>query len=318
MALETNKYYLTNRGNEIIRLGLAGTTIEIASLKLGDGVLPADEETLRALTTLVEVKQELAINSISQKDGSMEVTAAIRNDKLTAGYYAREAGVYIRDPESRKETLFAVALLDGNYIPAYTPSAKFNQIYTVHLVIGDAAVTITADSDLYLLKKDALTIDQVYPVGMSILLFSGTDPNTLWPTTKWKKMGSGKALITAGDSYTAGESYGSNQKTITRANLPKDKVSVTVNSGGAHQHKSVNGFEEAGWDVTNGGGETYGGDPLRIAYGDNRPYNNLRKEAVTGSAGAHTHTGATEALGEGKALDIMPASIAVNVWQRIA
>ncbi len=316
MALETNKYYLTNRGNEIIRLGLAGTMIEITSLKLGDGVLPADEETLRALTTLVEVKQELTINSIAQKDGSMEVTAAIRNDKLTAGYYAREAGLYVRDPESRKETLFAVALLDGNYIPAYTASAKFNQIYTVHLVIGDAAVTITADSDLYLLKKDALTIDQIYPVGMSILLFSGTDPNTLWPTTKWQKMGSGKALITAGDDYTAGESYGSNKKTITRANLPKDKVSVTVNSGGAHQHASSDFLDEIGFDVTNGGG----GDPekIRMAYGDNRPWNNYKRKALTGSAGAHTHTGATEALGEGKALDIMPASIAVNVWQRIA
>ncbi len=314
--MEANKYFLTNRGNEILRLGLAGTVVEISSLKLGAGVLPEEEAALRALTDLVEVKQTLAINSITQKDGSLEVSAAIRNDKLTAGYYAREAGLFVTDPDTKKETLLAVCRLDGNYIPAYSASSKLNQIYTVHLVVGDAEVTMTADSDLYLLKKDALTIDQVYPVGMSILLFSGTDPNTLWPSTKWKQVANGKALITAGGNYTAGKSYGSNQKTIARANLPKEKVSLTINSNGAHQHNASDFLDEIGFDVTNGGG----GDPekTRMAYGDNHPWNNYKRAAKTGSGGSHTHTGTTENLGSGTPLDIMPASIAVNVWQRIA
>lgn len=36
------------------------------------------------------------------------------------------------------------------------------------------------------------------------------------------------------------------------------------------------------------------------------------------SNGAHTHTGTTNATGNGTAFDIMPESIAVNVWQRTA
>ncbi len=314
--MEANKYFLTNRGNEIIRLGIAGTVIEISSMKLGAGALPEEEAELRALTDLVEEKQKLSINSITQKEGSMEVTAAIRNDQLAEGYYAREAGLFVIDPDTRKETLLAVCQLDGNYIPAYSAASKFNQIYTVHLVIGDAEVTVVADSDLYLLKKDALTIDQVYPVGMSILLFSGTDPNVLWPSTKWQKMGSGKALITAGDEYEVGQAYGSNEKTITMANLPKEKVSLTIDEGGEHQHASSDFLDEIGFDVTNGGG----GDPekTRMAYGDNRPWNNYKRAAMTGTGGSHTHTGETDYLGSGEAMDIMPASIAVNVWQRIA
>ena len=314
--MEVNKYYLTNRGNEIIRLGIAGTVIEISSLKLGAGTLPEDESELRALTDLVSMKQKLSINSVTQKEGSLEVTAAIRNDALTEGYYAREAGLFVIDPDTREETLLAVCKLDGNYIPAYSVSSKFNQIYTVHLVVGDAEVTVVADCDLYLLKKDALTIDQIYPVGMSILLFSGTDPNALWPSTKWQKMGSGKALITAGDDYEAGESYGSNEVTIARENLPAEKVSLAIDSGGAHQHNASDFLDEIGFDVTNGGG----GDPekIRMAYGDNHPWNNYKRAALTGSAGAHTHTGTTENLGSGAPMDIMPASIAVNVWQRIA
>ena len=314
--MEANKYFLTNRGNEILRLGIAGTVIEISSLRLGAGTLPEEEATLRALASLVEEKQKLSINSITQKDGSLEVTAAIRNDKLTEGYYAREAGLFVIDPDTKEETLLAVCQLDGNYIPAYSASAKFNQIYTVHLIVGDAEVTMVADSDLYLLKKDALTIDRIYPVGMSILLFSGTDPNTLWPSTKWQKVANGKALITAGGNYAAGESYGSNQKTITRENLPKEKVSLTINSNGAHQHNASDFLDEIGFDVTNGGG----GDPekIRMAYGDNHPWNNYKRAALTGSAGSHAHTGTTENLGSGTPMDIMPASIAVNVWQRIA
>ena len=316
MAIKINKYYLTNRGNEILRLGISGTMIEISSLKLGDGVLPEEETALRALTALVNAKQNLPINSITQRDGSMEVSAAIRNDALTEGYYAREAGLYVRDPEGGKETLFAVSKLDGNYIPPYTASSKFNQIYTVHLAVGDAQITISADSDLYLLKKDALTIDQVYPVGASVLLFNGVDPNDLWPTTTWEKMGSGKALITAGDGYEVGKNYGSNQATIARKNLPKDKISISTDSAGNHQHAASDFLDEVGFDTTNGGG----GDPekTRLAYGDNRPYNNYKRAALTGYAGSHTHTGRTEALGSGEPLDITPASIAVNVWQRIA
>ncbi len=316
MAIDTNKYFLTNRGNEILRLGIAGTKIEIQNMKLGDGVLPEDETELRALTALVEARQTLLINSITQREGSLEVSAAIRNDDLTEGYYAREAGLYVKDPESGEETLFAVAKLDGNYIPPYSASSKYNQIYTVHLVVGDAEMTISADSDLYLLKKDALTIDQVYPVGASVLLFNGVDPNDLWPSTKWQKMGSGKALITAGDGYEVGKNYGSNKATIARKNLPKDTIAVTTDSAGNHQHAASDFLDEVGFDTTNGGG----GDPekTRLAYGDNRPYNNYKRAALTGYAGSHTHTGKTEALGSGEALDITPASIAVNVWQRIA
>lgn len=314
--MEANKYYLTNRGNEIIRLGIAGTVIQISSLKLGAGTLPEDEAELRALTELVSMKQKLSINSVTQKEGSLEVSAAIRNDALTEGYYAREAGVFVIDPDTREETLFAVCQLDGNYIPAYSAASKFNQIYTVHLVVGEAEVTVIADSDLYLLKKDALTIDQIYPIGMSVLLFSGTDPNTLWPSTKWQKMGSGKALITAGDGYEAGKGYGSNEVTIARKNLPAEKVSLTIASGGDHQHAASDFLDEIGFDVTNGGG----GDPekTRMAYGDNRPWNNYKRAAKTGTAGAHSHTGTTENLGSGTPMEIMPASIAVNVWQRIA
>ncbi len=318
MSIEANKFYLTDRGQEILSSAVSGSTIKVSSVKIGSGTLSDDETTVRAMTALTTPKQSMLINSIVTAKGEARISVVISNDKVTEGYYAREIGVYVTDPDTSQETLFAVAALDGSYIPAYSLSNRVNQIYTVHIVIGDASVTVVGDGDLYLLKKDALTIDKIYPIGMIIPLLGDNDPNTLWPTTSWEKLGEGTALISAGDTYIDGQSYGANETSIAQDNLPNVKVKITTNESGAHTHTSLNGFPEAGFDVTNGGGESDGGDPLRIAVGDNRPYHNIRFIAVTGSSGGHTHTGTTDSLGKGEQLSIMQKSIAINMWKRIA
>ena len=37
MALETNRYYLTDRGNELLHRALGGTVLQLTSVKLGGG-----------------------------------------------------------------------------------------------------------------------------------------------------------------------------------------------------------------------------------------------------------------------------------------
>lgn len=322
MSLETNKYYLTAKGNEIIRSVLNSGTIEITSVKFGSGTIPETQEEAQNLTALINPQQSFLINSIVTAKAQSKITVAVKNDTLTTGYYALEAGVYAKDPDTKEETLFAVAKLDGNFIPAYSKSSTVNQIYSIFLTVGDAEVTLSADTDLYLLKQDALTIkeviDSLYPVGSVYLALGDKNPNELWPTTTWKKVAEGTALLTGGDTYTPGTIYGANEKSIAKANLPKTKIGLEINSNGTHTHYSVNGFTETGFDVTNGGGESDGGDSLRLAYGDNRPYHNNRISAVTGSAGNHTHSGTTAELGDGEALNVMQASLAVNVWVRTA
>lgn len=316
MALEVNKYYLTDRGNEILRRAIGGEMLEITSVKLGTGVLPDDEEEARALTGLVLPRQSFLINTIENKSGQLKISVGVRNDTLTTGYYAREAGLYVKDPDTEEETLFAVSLLDGNFVPAFSGAAVVNQLYSLYIVIGDADVTIKYEGDLYQLKSEALTIDQVFPVGAIRFSLGDEDPNKLWPTTKWEKLAEGMALISAGDTYMAGTVYGSNEKSIKRENLPKEKIPLSIEKAGDHKHSSSDFLDEIGFDVTNGGG----GDPekLRMAYGDNRPWNNYKRAANTGTAGAHTHTGTTEELGEGKALNVMQASLSVYIWKRIA
>lgn len=318
MSIETNKYYLTNRGQEILSGAISGTPINVSAVKIGSDALPGDEESLQKMTALTSVQQTLLINGIVTQKGEARITVLISNDKVVTGYYARAIGVYVIDPKTNAETLFAVSALDDSYIPAYGISTKVNQIYTIHIVIGDAQVTVVGDGDLYLLKKDALTIDRIYPIGMVIPLLGDNDPNNLWPTTQWEKLAEGMAMISAGETYTSGTTYGANEVSIGKDNLPKVKVDITTEDAGDHTHNTLNGFSEAGFDVTSGGGESDGGDPLRIAVGDNRPYHNIRYSATTSTAGKHKHKGSTDYLGEGQGLNVMQKSVAINLWKRIA
>lgn len=316
MALETNRYYLTDRGNELLHESLGGTVLQLTSVRLGAGLLPEEENELRGMTELVSAIQSFSINTMVTGKGRAKISVAVRNTEMTSGYYATEGGVFCTDPDTGKETLFAVSKLDGTYIPAFSKNTIVNQLYSIYLVIGEAEVSIAGD-DLYQLKSEALTIEKVYPVGSVYLTFAGADPNSLWPSTKWEKLQEGIVLLAAGDTYQAGKEYGSNTAKLSRENLPEEEIPLEIKSGGGHAHKSVDGFREAGFDVTNGGGDSSGGSELRLAYGDNWPYHGYRKPAATGIGGAHTHEGTTEKLGEGKPLPILPHSVAVHFWRRI-
>jgi microcystin-dependent protein len=68
-------------------------------------------------------------------------------------------------------------------------------------------------------------------------------------------------------------------------------ISVTSGSNGAHTHTIT---------VNNGGAHTH------------------TTSGTAANNGNHTHTGTTNATGSGTALDVMPESIAVNVWRRTA
>lgn len=318
MELVADHYYLTQKGNEILRKALGGTQIVFSAIQTGDGELPTDSEAATQLTGLVSSKQTFPVSAISINNGRAKISAVIANDTLEAGYYIREAGLFCISQDTGEEVLFAIARVNGNWVPPKAPGSIFNYLLSIYIVIGEASnVTIKVGSDLYQLKEDALTIDQVYPVGsIFITLGENIDPNKLWVGTTWEKMAEGSVLLSAGDNYKSGQNYGANDKPIDKSNLPAVNVGIKTNESGYHQHKASDFLNEIGFDVTNGGG----GDPemTRMAYGDNHPWNNYKRLALTGFSGSHSHTGQTKPLGDGKRFNVMQSSIAAYFWVRKA
>lgn len=295
---------------------MEGKALTVTTMKFGDGTLPTTQTEIVALSALADEKQSFRVNSV-QSDGTYtKVKAVVTNESLDSGYYIRECGLYCLDSTTGKEVLIAVEKTDEQYIPA-----KSNQlvsfIQTMILTLGDATITISAENDAYQLKEEALTFGDIYPIGSIYMTIASQDPNAMFSGTKWEKIAGGTALLTANDdTYKAGSVYGSNEQKIKRENLPAEQISISTNASGNHTHQPINFLDEIGFDVTNGGG----GDPekLRMAMGDNSPWSGIKRQAVSSESGEHTHTGHTENLGSGTAMNVMQASLAINVWKRTA
>jgi hypothetical protein len=122
---------------------------------------------------------------------------------------------------------------------------------------------------------------QMHPVGeLYPTLNANFNPNTAWGGT-WELIEEGQVLLSAGSNYTAGNSYGSNNHTITIDEMPK------------HNHL-----------------------PFKLAYGEpSAAPSGLNYGSA--SVGEHDFKWLAEAGGS-QPMSLMQKSIAVYIWKRTA
>lgn len=194
-----------------------------------------------------------------------------------------------------------------------------------------------------------------WPIGSIFITASSTNPATLLGGGTWVQI-QGKYLLASSSSYTAGQSYGSMTKTLVTANIPNHTHGFTTGSAGSHNHSAstgsagnhshtrgsmnITGYHDSSDDdpahyggafyftsrsTTHNNQQTGGSANTVVNFDASRNWTGststtgAHTHSVTvNSNGAHTHTGTTNGTGSGTAFDIMPESIAVNVWQRTA
>lgn len=195
-----------------------------------------------------------------------------------------------------------------------------------------------------------------WPVNSIFITMSNSNPSTLLGGGTWTKI-QGKYLLATSSSYTVGNSYGSMTKTLSVSNIPSHTHGFTTGSSGAHTHTAstnekgnhshtrgsmnITGTFPSGIDKENSfsgafykvkgipGMADQDGTHYKAGFSaarDNGAYwtgststTGAHTHTVTvNSNGAHTHTGTTNSTGSGTAFNIMPESIAVNVWRRTA
>ena len=148
----------------------------------------------------------------------------------------------------------------------------------------------TAGHLLNLIKAIPL---QMHPVGdLYSTLNANFNPNTAWGGT-WELIEEGQVLLSAGNNYTAGNSYGSNTHTITTNEMP------------SHSHNEYlhSAQEEGGTTYTYGLAlnSSYFAEKL-VAHQKNSNFNDHYTSYVGGDA----------------AMSLMQKSIAVYIWKRTA
>lgn len=161
-------------------------------------------------------------------------------------------------------------------------------------------------------------INILYPVNSVYISYDSTNPANKFHVGTWTAIGQGTALISAGANYTAGSSYGANEKAITTNNLPSHSHSIgshghtatlSIDNAGKHTHNSQSSSSGHGWLSTSGSVRQNGSDR-------------------TSEDGEHNHTGSvsiadadlgnTGSTGSGTDFNVMQLSVAVWMWKRTA
>lgn len=101
---------LTKKGQELLTKTLLGKNkLEFTQIKTSEGVLSGD---LASRTDIGTVKQAEKVASIVKQDAyTVKVSTSFSNEKLTAGYYIRNIGLYAMDP-TEGEILYSISVAD--------------------------------------------------------------------------------------------------------------------------------------------------------------------------------------------------------------
>lgn len=141
---------ITNAGQELITsLITKGTTASFTKIATSEHVY--EKEELENLFALEDIKQEVAISKLEQKDAStIEITAAITNEELAEGYYIKALGLYMKNDEGN-EILYAVAIDDTpDYLSAFDNKTISSIKYRLNVRVSNSEqVTLEIDPKVY-------------------------------------------------------------------------------------------------------------------------------------------------------------------------
>lgn len=165
------------------------------------------------------------------------------------------------------------------------------------------------------------------PPGTVRFFAQNIDPNEKWPWSEWVYTGENKTIrVGKADGSNVGQTGGSDNVTLQRANLPAVQINVNgetselpaheLTTRGAGRHKHQGGMAAPG--------EAWGGDYIVGSDNDSHRTRNNTSEAddhthvIDVQAHKHNTTGKTDNLGEGASFSVVEAHTLLMCWARVA
>nr|DAQ74024.1 MAG TPA: tail-collar fiber protein [Caudoviricetes sp.] len=140
----------TNQGKNMVTESIrTKSAIIFTKISLGDGLL--NGETIKTMTGLKHRLLDGNIPKINHLgNGEIEAVSTVSNSELTAGFFARELGLFAKLGEEGEEQLFAYTNAGSNasYIPPNTSVDE--KMLGIQLGVGDAIVQVNYQSHLYI------------------------------------------------------------------------------------------------------------------------------------------------------------------------
>lgn len=140
----------TNQGKNMVTESIrTHSAIIFTKISLGDGLL--NGETIETMTGLKHRLMDGNVPKINHLgNGEIEAVSTVSNSGLTAGFFARELGLFAKLGEEGEEQLFAYTNAGSNasYIPPNTSVDE--KMLGIQLGVGDAVVQVNYQSHLYI------------------------------------------------------------------------------------------------------------------------------------------------------------------------
>lgn len=144
------KIVTTNQGKNMVTESIrTHSAIIFTKISLGDGLL--NGETIETMTGLKHRLMDGNVPKINHLgNGEIEAVSTVSNSELTAGFFARELGLFAKLGEEGEEQLFAYTNAGSNasYIPPNTSVDE--KMLGIQLGVGDAIVQVNYQSHLYI------------------------------------------------------------------------------------------------------------------------------------------------------------------------
>ncbi len=127
--------------------------------------------------------------------------------------------------------------------------------------------------------RKGASFEEYCPFPVGTCLFCLYDPNEVWPGTTWHKHGEGHYLVSAGDTYKANSTYGSNTHTLTIDEMPNHGHPLLMDGQAGSMDAGIDWTwnKTAAWQTDGsvpnsnsrmggtGGGQAHNNMPLSIA-----------------------------------------------------
>ena len=149
---------ITATGLIVLAKGLVGGTIRFTKIVLGDGYIP-EGSAPRSMNDVVSPKAVVDISKLKlNPDGTVVVGGIFNNRELNDGFYYRELGLYVEDPDQNAgEVLYCYGNAGdtAEWIPPTGGSTILEKTIDIITVIGNAAnVTAYIPADAYVTRAE--------------------------------------------------------------------------------------------------------------------------------------------------------------------
>lgn len=151
--------HITKAGLNVLAKAIAGKQLQYKRVAFGDGmkngvmVEPTDAQILGYTKLINEREMNLPLAAVNfGGNGTAVVTFQVNNTNLETGFWARELGIFVEEPDTKKEVLYAYKNSGAlsPYIPGGGGAVALNMSMNC-VTIVDQATNVTAVIDATLL-----------------------------------------------------------------------------------------------------------------------------------------------------------------------